>query len=156
MAQAATEMDSGLSQTLRGLAASTVVLTADGALPVEHLGAGDRIITRSGLRLVRRVSVQAMRRAAMVRIGVDTLGVGRPDASVLVAPGQGILIRDWRAMALFGMALAMIPAMRLVDGELIRTEAASDVRLYGLHFDRDEVIYAGGLEIGCTPETVTA
>jgi hypothetical protein len=30
------------------------------------------------------------------------------------------------------------------------------VRLYGLHFDRDEVIYAGGLEIGCTPETVTA
>ncbi len=156
MAQAASETVSGISQTLEGVVAGTAVLTADGALPVEHLDAGDRIVTRSGMRVLRGVSVQLVHRAAMVRIGADTLGVGRPADAVLVAPGTGILIRDWRARALFGTAQAMVPARRLVDGALIRTEAMSDVRLFALHFDRDEVIYAGGLEIGCAPEKVAA
>jgi len=140
----------------QGMLAGTDVLTADGALAVEHLAAGDRIVTRSGLRVLRGVTVQVVRRAALVRFGVDILGVGRPEAAVLVPAGQTVLIRDWRARAMYGCAQALIPAARLVDGQLIRAEAHGDLRLFGLHFDGPEVIYAGGLELGCVPQVVAA
>lgn len=155
MTQAAFKLDQ-IALDLQGLVAGTRILTADGALPVEYLGPGDRIVTRSGLRVLQAVTVQRVRRAAMVRIGHDTLGVGRPEADVLVAAGQNVLIRDWRAQAMYGCAQAMIPAARLVDGQLIRAEALSDVRLFGLQFDGPEVIYAGGLELGCVPQVVAA
>ena len=141
---------------LQGLAAGTMVLTAEGALPVEYLAAGDRVVTQSGLRAVQAVTVQTVKRAAMVLIGVDMLGVGRPDTDVLVAAGQTVLIRDWRAQAMYGRAQALIPAARLVDGQVIRAEALSDARLFALQFSADQVIYAGGLELGCTPQRVPA
>jgi len=142
--------------TLQGLTAGTDVLTAEGALAVEHVSAGDRIVTRSGLRSLRAVSVRIVRCAAMVCIGVDTLGVGRPDRETLVPAGQHLMIRDWRATAMFGKPHAMIPAVRLVDGRLIRAAAQTDVRLFSLYFDGPEVIYAGGLELGCFAQTIPA
>jgi hypothetical protein len=145
-----------VSLTLQGMAPGTEILTADGALPVEYLAEGDRIVTRSGLRVLRSVSVQVVRHAAMVQLGVDTLGVGRPDHDVLVAAGQTILIRDWRAQALFGTPQALVPACRLVDGSLIRAQARANLRIYTLHFDATEVIYAGGLELSCAPAPVAA
>lgn len=36
-----------------GLPAGTIILTLDGALPVEYLAAGDHIITRAGARVLR-------------------------------------------------------------------------------------------------------
>ena len=141
---------------LQGLAAGTMVLTAEGALPVEYLAAGDRVVTQSGLRAVQAVTVQTVKRAAMVLIGVDMLGVGRPDTDVLVAAGQTVLIRDWRAQAMYGRAQALIPAARLVDGQVIRAEALSDARLFALQFSADQVIYAGGLEFGSAPQRVPA
>lgn len=141
---------------LQGMAAGTTVMTAEGALPVEFLAPGDRIVTRSGLRVLRGVVVQVVRRAAMVRVGTDTLGVGRPEAEVMLPAGQPVLVRDWRARAMFGQPRAMIPAGRLVDGQIIRSVAVSDVRLYRLAFAQDEVVYAGGLELACVAETVNA
>lgn len=38
------------------LAPGTIVYTLDGALPVEYLNAGDRIITRAGARVLRGIS----------------------------------------------------------------------------------------------------
>jgi len=141
---------------LQGLARCTEVLTAEGSLPVDHLAAGDRIVTRSGLRVVRAVTVQVVRRAALVRIGTDTLGVGRPKAPIVVAAGQTVLIRDWRARALYGTASALVAASRLVDGRQIRAEARCDMRLFTLQFDTPEVIYAGGLELGCGADAIAA
>lgn len=42
-----------------GIARGTLVLTADGTLPVEYLDAGDRIITRSGIRTLRGLDTPA-------------------------------------------------------------------------------------------------
>ncbi len=44
-----------------GLTAGTVVLTMDGAMPVEFLCSGDRIITRAGMRVLRRIDTPAPR-----------------------------------------------------------------------------------------------
>jgi hypothetical protein len=42
-----------------GIALGTHVLTADGTLPVEYLEAGDRIVTRSGMRTLRGIDTPA-------------------------------------------------------------------------------------------------
>lgn len=132
-----------------GMLAGTMVRTLDGVLPVEYLTPGDRIVTRSGARRVTSVSVQARKMVELVRIRASTLGHDRPEQDLLVAPGQPILIRDWRAQALFNLPAAAIPAARLADGEFVCLETHRHVRLFTLRFDEDEVIYAEGLELAC-------
>jgi hypothetical protein len=129
--------------------AGTMVRTLDGILPVEYLTPGDRIVTRNGARRLTSVSVQARKMVDLVRIRASTLGHDRPEQDLLVSPGQPLLIRDWRAKAIFGVAVAAIPASRLADGEFVCLETHRQVRLFTLRFDDDEVIYAEGLELAC-------
>ena len=156
MAQAAAgKIVSTVTAALQAIAVGTPVLTLDGELPVEFLQPGDRILTRAGARRVKQVAVTLVRNARVVKIAHDTLGVDRPSVDVTVSADQQILIRDWRAKAMFGQNQAMIPAARLVDGEYIRAETVAEMRFFELSFDEDAVIYAGGLELAC-PALVTA
>ncbi len=132
-----------------GILAGTMVRTLDGVLPVEYLTPGDRIVTRNGARRLTSLSVQARKMVDLVRIRASTLGHDRPEQDLLVSPGQAILIRDWRAKAIFGTPAAAIPAARLADGEFVCLETHRQVRLFTLRFDEDEVIYAEGLELAC-------
>ena len=159
MAQATITDQANLPMTAVGLQAmqsGTSVLTLDGELPVEFLSVGDRILTRNGARRLRQIEVTVIQNARMVRISKDALGVGRPCGDVMLSADQQILIRDWRAKALYGSAQAMVPASRLADGEYIRSEIIREVRLYTLGFHDDAVIYAGGLELACGKVTVEA
>ncbi len=132
-----------------GILAGTKVRTLDGVLPVDFLTSGDRIVTRAGMRRLTSVSVVARKTVDLVRIRASTMGHDRPDQDLLVSPDQPILIRDWRAQAIFGQAVAAVPASRLADGEFVCLESHRNVRLYTLRFDDDEVIYAEGLELAC-------
>ena len=139
-----------------GLALATPVLSLDGLMPVEYLTVGERIITRLGALRLRAIETQVVQNARVVRIAQGVLGVDRPEADMMVTPDQPILIRDWRAKALTGQAVALIPAQRLVDGSYICAEVLAEVRLFTLRFDEDAVIYAGGLELACTGLSVAA
>ncbi len=138
-----------------GLAGGTPVLTLDGVLPVEYLTPGDRIITRDGAQRLVSVEVTLVQNARAVRIAEGTLGIDRPEGDMIVSPDQPILIRDWRARAMFGTGTAMVPAARLVDGAYIRAEVFAELRFYTLRLTSDAVIYAGGLELA-TKATVAA
>ena len=156
--QAQFALDTGAQElfTEAGIALGTPVLTLDGELPVEFIMPGDRVITRNGMRKVVQVEVTRVENACVVAISRDSLGVGRPTKEMFVAPNQPIVIRDWRAKALYDQDEAMIPATRLCDGEFIRGDILSELRFVTLRFDGTEVIYAGGLELVCAPVTVTA
>jgi hypothetical protein len=132
-----------------GVLAGTTVLTLDGMLPVEFLTPGDRIVTRAGARLLTSISVVARKQVDLVRIRASTIGHDRPEQDLYLSPGQPVIIRDWRAQALYGVPVAAIPAARLADGEFVCLETHRDVRLFTLRFDEDEVIYAEGLELAC-------
>lgn len=155
MAQISTTLAAAVSGTATaapnpcGLVAGTSVLTLAGALPVEHLTPGDRIITRSGARTLRAIRVEAVPAARMIRISASALGIEQPEEDMLVSPDQEILIRDWRAKALKGATQAVVAAHKLVDGEYIRAESLSNLRVYTLEFDAPVVIYAGGVELAC-------
>jgi Hint domain len=146
-----------VAQTLSGVAAGTRIMTMDGEIPVEFLMPGDRIITRdSGVATLRAIAVTVVADAPMIRVTADSLGSGRPGEDVLLAPGQCILLRDWRAKALYGQAQAMVPVSRLVDGQYVSHCTAATARVFALQFDRAHVIYAEGLELASAPALVNA
>ena len=140
-----------------GILAGSLVRTLDGILPVEFLEPGDRVITRSGACRVGSISVSRRRMLPMIRITASTQGHDRPEHDLLVAPGQPVVIRDWRAKAIFGQPVAIVPAERLMDGRFVLAETLPDAVLFTLRFAEDEVIWAEGLEIACPAmETETA
>lgn len=145
-----------LAAPTHGVAQGTLVMTMEGALPVEYLAPGDRLITRSGARRLRQIEVTRMQNARLILIGAETLGDGQPEAPMVVPATQPIFVRDWRAKALTGTPAALIPAARLADGAYIRAVVLEEVRLFTLAFDTAEVISAGGIEIACAPLHVPA
>ncbi|MGV8951258.1 MAG: Hint domain-containing protein [Cypionkella sp.] len=147
--------------TVKGLSApalllGTKVLTMEGEFPVEYLTPGDRIVTRSGSRKLVAVKPHLVAKLAMIRIMEGVLGCESPEGDLCVTPAQPILIRDWRAKALYGSDAAMIPAGDLVDGEFIRREVMFQARVFTLHFEEEVVIYAGALELSCPATSVSA
>lgn len=134
----------------------TKVLTMEGEFPVEYLIPGDRIVTRSGSRKLVAVKPHLVAKLAMIRIVEGVLGYESPESDLCVTPAQPILIRDWRARALYGSDAAMIPAGDLVDGEFIRREVMFQARVFTLHFEEEVVIYAGSLELSCPAISVSA
>jgi hypothetical protein len=146
-------MGTAVAPVATGIAAGTCIRTLEGLLPVEYLEPGDRIVTRAGARRLASLSVHRHAGTALIRIRASTLGHDRPERDLLIAEGQQVFVRDWRAMALFGCEAAAIPAARLADGEFVLHENTppthAPVYLYTLRFEEDEVIWAEGLELAC-------
>lgn len=130
-----------------GLLAGTTVMTMDGVLPVEHLTAGDRVITRDcGMAILRDVTISEAE-IAPIAIKAGSLGHTRPDRDTRLAPGTQVHIRDWRAEAMFGSETANVPVHRLADGEFVATAPIQKARVYDLSFDSPHIIYVDGLEV---------
>lgn len=134
-------------ETLNALVAGTNVLSLEGALPVEYLARGDRLVTRNagaatlaGLRRYRA-------RVRLVAIRAGALGKSRPDSDALLPAGQEVLVRDWRAGVLFGASRALVPVERLVDRQLIRVVGTREVDLVELILDGPHILYGDGLEL---------
>ncbi|WP_163849658.1 Hint domain-containing protein [Pseudooceanicola aestuarii] len=139
-----------------GLTVGTHVLTLDGELPVQFLSAGDRVVTRdSGMALVRGLRRRKIT-CDTVQITAGSLGHKRPEGDTLLPAGQKVLVRDWRAQALFGKKSALVPVSRLVDGEFVKLMGQQVLDVYEIIFDRDHVLYASGLELAAeTPATIS-
>jgi hypothetical protein len=130
-----------------GVAVGTLIYTQDGILPVEHLVPGDRIITRdAGLVTLRGLEVREAI-APQVQVGRGAFGRDRPGGATRLPAGQRILLRDWRAQALYGRAQVLVPLSRLVDGAHVVRLGEGRLRLFTLGFDRPHLIYANGLEL---------
>lgn len=129
-----------------GFARGSVVLTLDGQKNVEDLCIGDRIVTRD-IGMSRLTAITPIHSDRAFRVRASVLGHGRPQSDLLVAEGQRILLRDWRAKAMFGYAEALVPVERLVDGHFIAREQATNVTFYALEFDAPHILYVEGVEV---------
>ena len=130
-----------------GLCSGTTIMTLDGEIPVEHLSVGDRVITRDcGMSVIKAINTRSVKMQT-VRIKAGSLGHTRPDRDMIVALGARIHIRDWRAEALFGATTATVEAHRLVDGEFLARQDATNTTVYDIIFDREHIIYADGVEM---------
>lgn len=139
------------------LVAGTIVLTADGAIPVEFLEQGDRIITRN-TGLVCLSGIGFHRRAGdFISIAAGTLGRQMPQTDTVVACDQPILLRGPLAFAASGQSSCLMPA-----GDLPRAcpglpglalFPGIDMAMVQLQFDSAQIVYADGLETLCAPLT---
>lgn len=139
----------------KGIASGTVLATLDGYLPVDFLQPGDRVVTREGMRILRAVRVHRYSGRA-VTITASALGHDRPEHDLTLPAETRVLLRDWRAGALYGADQAMVPVSRLVDGEYIAETSVKSMRLYDLVFDTPQVVYAEGVELCCDGVTAAA
>ena len=138
-----------------GLVSGTLLLTADGEIPVEYLSPGDRIITRNA-GMVRLTAIQTYRITdEAIKIAAGSLGDSKPTHHVMVPAAQMILIRDWRARAMHGAAQAVIPAGCLVDDEFVTSLGLREMTLVRLGFEAPHVIYADGLELSVPAMSMT-
>ena len=135
------------TRTQTGLTAGTRVMTLDGQIAVEFLQPGDRIITRQGVRKLRGLHVIEREAVETVTIRASALGHDRPEEDVTMAADQPILLRDWRAQAIFGADQAVMPVKRLADGEYISTATAETLRTFALVFDTPQIVYVEGCEL---------
>lgn len=150
--QASEDLGTVAKSRQAGLCADTIVLTMDGELPARDIAPGDRIITRdAGMAVllgVRRKRVTC----CGVQIKAGSLGHKRPPDDIIVPHGTKILIRDWRAKALYSSVQKLVAAQDLIDGEFVTQLDEHDFEIVEFIFDTPHVIYAGGLEIGCQTE----
>ncbi len=137
-----------VSPVTTGFPRGTEIMTLAGALPVEALYPGDRVITRdAGAQTLKAITLyESPDHLRFVRVTRDALG-GRPSCDMLLPAEQKILLRDWRAQALYGTPAARVPLSRLVDGEFLCWSEERPEALLCLHFDHSHIVYANGLEL---------
>ena len=135
-----------------GLVAGSVILTADGAIPVEYLCPGDRIITRNA-GLARISAVHCVQYAGdFIQIAARALGATRPDSDTILPAAQTILLRGQAALALTGQASALVPAQALARLPGVTPHDGIEMTLVQLVFDAPQLVYADGLETLCLPD----
>lgn len=136
-----------VAQNEAGLLGGAIIMTLDGELRVSDLRPGTRVITRDcGMAVLRSVRRRRITGRA-VRIKASSLGHNRPERDATLPAGQPVLVRDWRAKALFGSEQALVPAARLVDGEFVTLHDNATMTVYDLEFDTPHVLYVDGLEV---------
>ena len=123
------------------------VLTQRGAVPVESIQVGDKVITRdAGL-----IAVPAVRKTSTdmtpIQILAGSLGATRPDSDTILPPNTEIHVRDWRAAILLGTQTADIQATRVVDGEFVKLGKRQSVNVYELCCACQHILYADGIEV---------
>lgn len=143
------------AEWIGGLPVGTEVLTADGALPVEFVEPGDRLIMRAGTGIVRDVTARRYSGPA-IRLRAGALDLDRRGRDLVLPAATPILLRDWRAWAMFGVPEVVVPIRRVADGAFIAPDKVLSMRLFELRFEMAEAVHAEGLEIVCEAAGATA
>ncbi|QFT59479.1 hypothetical protein FIU94_11650 [Sulfitobacter sp. THAF37] len=131
-----------------GLVQGAMLLTLDGEIPVEFLSVGDKIITRdTGISKVMHIQ-RSTRAVHQIGLSAGSLGHTRPERDAILAGDQMVLIRDWRARALFNSERALVAARTLVDNEFITDLGTTETTLFQIFCDGPHILYADGLELG--------
>lgn len=131
-----------------GFPVGTHILTDKGPMAVEALSPGDLVLTRNG-GAQPILSVDAVtRRARAIKFTEGCFGRTGPICDMLLPEEQPVLIRDWRARALFGQSQAMVCAGQLVDDTFIHDIGPRRLTLFRLDLGRARVIQGFGVDLG--------
>ncbi|MGJ8626622.1 MAG: Hint domain-containing protein [Sulfitobacter sp.] len=131
-----------------GLVQGAMLLTLDGEIPIEFLSVGDKLITRdSGTSKITHIQ-RSTRPVHSIAFAAGSLGDTRPERDAILAGDQMVLIRDWRARAMFNSERALVSARTLVDGEFITDLGMQNTTLFQVFCDGPHIMYADGLELG--------
>ena len=123
--------------------AGTLILTNRGEYPIEHLQAGDKVVTLAGEMTVRWIGwrqLDLMRHAdpsaaRPIRVRKNAIADGLPRRDLLVSPDHGMFVDG-----------TLIPAKLLVnDGSIAVDISVQAVAYYHVELDCHAIVFAEGL-----------
>lgn len=132
----------------------TMIATARGEVPVEHLAVGDRVVTRdnglqevlwTGRRDLSRVQLSLNPHLRPVLIRTGTLGSRLPEWDILVSPNHRMLVKRSQTALHFDEPEVLVAAKHLICPRIgIRQVMTTGISY--LHFlcERHEVVLANG------------
>ena len=137
-------------------ATGTLIETDRGAVAIETLAEGDRVMTRdNGLQPIRWIGRRALSAETLsvnenlrpIRIRRHALGTNLPSSDLLVSPQHRVLVRSAIAQKMFGTSEVLVAAKQLcqIEGIDIATDLAG-VEYVHMLFDRHEVVISNGAE----------
>lgn len=143
-----------------GIGADTPVMTPAGPVAAGRLQVGDRVITYdAGAQRIARIRTCEVPARALIHVSPAALEPGCDAPDMVIAAGQVLLIRDWRARAMFGRRAALVPAARMVDGTFIaplRWHGTVRIVTFGFAGAARILQLAGGIEVQGAPVAAPA
>ncbi|MCY4180822.1 MAG: Hint domain-containing protein [Litoreibacter sp.] len=147
--------DTGIRGDVICFTAGTSIATERGAVPVEHLGPGDTVLTRDngaqeitwvGSRRISGARLHVLPELRPVRIRAGALEDGAPDQDLLVSPHHRMLFQGDKARALFNEDEVLIRAADMVDDHKVMVDhTLREVVYYHLLFDHHQIVWANGV-----------
>ncbi|WP_424942059.1 Hint domain-containing protein [Aliiroseovarius crassostreae] len=127
-------------------ARGTMILTAEGEVPVEDLTPDMRVVTLDrGFQRLRWVGsriVKAHGKFAPVRIKAGHFGLER---DLWVSQQHRLLLKTPMAELMFGESQVLAPAKGLVNDDSVRIVEGGEVEYFHLMFDGHELVYSNGI-----------
>ena len=131
----------------------TLIATPKGEVPVEHLKAGDRVITRdNGIQEIRWTGQKALGwhdlaanphlKPVLIRQG--SLGNGLPERDMMVSPNHRMLVANDRTALYFDEHEVLVSAKHLVASQGIQSVDSVGTTYIHFMFDRHEVVLGNG------------
>lgn len=134
----------------------TMIMTPDGARPVQDLREGDKIQTKDngseeiawiGGRRVTGARLHAMPHLRPVRMFAGALGNDVPDAELVVSPEHRILVKGRVALDLFNTDEVLVAAKDLVNGTSVYVDpSVRQVDYIHLGLPSHQIVFANGME----------
>lgn len=134
----------------------TRIATPYGAVPVEDLREGDKVVTKdngpreilwTGMRRLSGARLYAMPDLRPVRIRAGAFGIERPDDELLVSPEHRLLVKGRVAQALFNTPEVLVTARDLINGStIVQDMRLKDITYVHLLLDSHQVIWANSVE----------
>ncbi|MEM7641589.1 MAG: Hint domain-containing protein [Pseudomonadota bacterium] len=126
-------------------AEGTPILTPSGAVPVQDLAPGDRVVTRDhGAQAIAwhgHRTVPGTGRFAPIRFAPGAIGNAAP---LRVSPQHRVLLRGALTQLWVGHREVLVPAKHLVNDRTIRPDPCPSVTYHHLLFDGHEIVQAAG------------
>jgi len=135
----------------------TRLRTPEGAVAIENLGPGDKVLTRddgpqevqwTGQRRMSGARLFAMPSQRPIRIRAGALGLHRPDADLVVSPEHRVIVKGAAARDLFAQPEVLVCASDLIgDARVTVDHSMRETWYVHLMLERHQVVWANGLEV---------
>lgn len=132
----------------------TQIETRHGAVPIEALNVGDKVLTMDGAehpirwlgtRRLDAIDLAATPELRPIRIAKDALGCHMPAQDLLVSPQHRVLVRSAIAKRMFGIAEVLVSAKKLLALKGVTIElGCTEVTYYHMLFDHHQIVISNG------------
>ncbi|MCV6591869.1 MAG: Hint domain-containing protein [Silicimonas sp.] len=124
----------------------TRIMTPTGEVAIENLRAGDKVVTRDGVKPIRWIGSSRKRASGKlvpIRIAVGALGGGLPERDLLVSRQHRMVVQSDLAAETLGTPEVLVAAIKLTA--LPGVEEVTDmerVEYFHMLFDGHQIVYA--------------